>query len=265
MKFLRKGEFFGISKKIAQYNGLTITETLYPSPVCVPWHYHENPHFTFFLKGHVLEASKKEAFHCTPGSLIFHNCQEAHYDTKHSENMHYFHVEFDNKWLGQHFTFTDHEGHAFFNHPTFRRLFHQIYREFRISDSLSQLAIEGVLLQVFCEMKRFEERLTGETPDWMKKLKAFMLDNCAQPISLDLLSKECGRSPVYLSQIFPKYFKATFGEYVRKIRIDKATSLLSKKTTHLQKSPTKQAFPIKVTLRDVSKKYMESLPQNTLK
>lgn len=141
--------------------------------------------------------------------------------------MHYFHVELDTKWLVQHqVKLADYEGHVFFDHPIFRKLFYRIYKEFRIGDSVSQLAIEGLLLQAFCELKRVDQKSIGESPDWIRNLNEFLQANYAQPISLETLSNQCGRSPVYLSQIFPRYFKATFGAYLRKIRIEKATQLL---------------------------------------
>ncbi len=34
-------------------------------------------------------------------------------------------------------------------------------------------------------------------------------------------------SPTYLSQMSPRYFRANIGEYIRKVRVDKATVLLS--------------------------------------
>src|SRR5688572_8848480 len=200
MKVLSKGQYFGISKKRSQFKGLTITETDYPNPVSVPWHYHENAHFTFFLKGHVLETSKKDSFYATPGSLIFSNCQEPHRDSEHSANMRYFHVEIDRPWFAKHeITSGLYEGHRFFDHERYRRLFYNIYRDFREGDAVSPLAIEGSLLQCFCEMNRFREKVVGETPVWINHLRDFIRDNCSEPVSLERLAAECGRSTVYLS------------------------------------------------------------------
>ena len=243
MKFLRKGQYFGIRKKISQFAGITITETDYPNPISVPWHYHENAHFTFFLKGHVLETSKKDSFYCTPGSLIFSNSQEPHRDTRHSPGMHYFHVEIESDWFLKHqFKSSIYEGHTFFDKPPFREFFHRIYKEFRINDSASHMSIDGLLLQAFGEMKRFKEKPTGETPEWVRRLKAYMHNNCSKAISLSDLSRECGRSTVYLSQIFPKYLHLTFGEYLRSIRIEKATSMLSGKNISLSQVALETGF-----------------------
>ena len=41
-----------------------------------------------------------------------------------------------------------------------------------------------------------------------------------------MLANELGMSSTYISQMFPKYFNANFGEYIRKLRIEKAVSLL---------------------------------------
>ena len=228
MKFLKKGQFFGVARKTTRFGALTITDTVYPEPVSVPWHYHENPLFTFFLKGHVLETSRKDSFYCTAGSLLFSNCQEPHYNTRHTRDMHYFHVELENKWLTLHqLALTNYEGHILLNDPKLGTLFHNIYHESRVNDTASRLAIEGLLLQAFSAIRRSGEKISSESPVWVKTLREFIHTHCSEAISLERLANECQRSPVYLSQVFPKYFGETFGEHLRRARVAKAAHLLN--------------------------------------
>jgi YesN/AraC family two-component response regulator len=230
MKQLKKGSFFGISKQKIDYNGLIIADTEYPAPIEVPWHYHENPYFTYFMKGHLLEVNKKESYACIPGTLVFHNWQEPHYNTRHSDYMHYFHAELDSKWFKKHhLELSSFEGSMFLDKPEYRGLFNRIYKEFHINDSASGISVEGLMMQVFGEMKRQNEIPQKKKPVWVEKARELIHDQCSESFSLELLSKELGINPTYLSQMFPKYFRANFGEYIRKIRVDKATSLLSYK------------------------------------
>lgn len=48
----------------------------------VGWHYHENPHLTFILRGAVIEGTKKHVYQCSPGELLFHGAFEPHYNAK---------------------------------------------------------------------------------------------------------------------------------------------------------------------------------------
>jgi transcriptional regulator GlxA family with amidase domain len=58
-------------------------------------------------------------------------------------------------------------------------------------------------------------------------------DSYAEKLSLRNLSNELNIHPVHLSRGFPKYFRCTFGEYVRKIRVEKSLSLLPNKNLSL--------------------------------
>jgi AraC family transcriptional regulator len=225
---LKRGSFFGLSKQKKDYNGLIIADIEYPAPIDVPWHYHENPYFTYFIKGHLLEVNKKESYTCIPGTLVFHNWQEPHYNTKHSDYIHFFHTELDKKWFERHqLDLSVFEGSKVLDNPDFRALFNRIYKEFHINDSASEIAVEGMMLQVFGKMERQSEPQKKIFPAWVAKARELIHDQCSESLSLELLSHELGMNPTYLSQIFPKYFRANFGEYIRIIRVDKATSLLS--------------------------------------
>ena len=78
---LTTGQFYGHTNELLQLEGLTLTDTEYTHDY-VDWHYHENAYFTFILDGLVLEGNKKETYHCSTGSLLFHNWQESHYISK---------------------------------------------------------------------------------------------------------------------------------------------------------------------------------------
>ena len=229
MQELKKGSFFGINKRTAEYNGLIIADTEF-TPTQIPWHYHENPYFTYFMTGHLSEVNKKNSYECLPGSIVFHNHQEPHYNTRHSEYMHYFHTELDKKWFERHqLDLSSFEGSKFLNNSEYRNLFNRIYKEFLINDSASSIAIEGLALQVFGTMKRNTGGITKALPSWVEKIKEMINDRYSEQLSLQMFSMHLGISTVYLSQAFPKYFGINFGEYIRKVRVEKARILLSDK------------------------------------
>ncbi len=129
MQELKKSSFFGVNKNKSDYNGLIIADTEYPAPIEVPWHYHESPYFTYFMTGHLLEVNKKETYACIPGTLVFHNWQEPHYNTRHSDYTHYLHIELDKKWFERNFLdLSAFEGSIFLDNPDYRALFNRIYR-----------------------------------------------------------------------------------------------------------------------------------------
>jgi AraC-like DNA-binding protein len=91
----------------------------------------------------------------------------------------------------------------------------------------TQNPIENLLLDVY---KKFLKGKSGKVPEWAKELKEIIQDQIDTNLSLNL--KEVSQSlhvhPSYLSREFSKYFEdLSFGDYIRKLRIEKAIQLLS--------------------------------------
>lgn len=66
-----------------------------------------------------------------------------------------------------------------------------------------------------------------KTPAWAKELKEILQDHIDTNLSLKEISKSLDIHPAYLSREFSKHFdNLSFGDYIRKLRIEKATELL---------------------------------------
>lgn len=67
-----------------------------------------------------------------------------------------------------------------------------------------------------------------KTPAWAKELKEIIQDHIDTNLTLKELSKNVDIHPAYLSREFSKYFdNLSFGDYIRKMRIEKAVELLN--------------------------------------
>ena len=91
----------------------------------------------------------------------------------------------------------------------------------------TQQPFENLLLNVF---NRFLKTKTGskdKTPAWAKELKEIIQDHIDTNLSLKEISKSLDINPSYLSREFSRYFEdLSFGEYIRKQRIEKAIELM---------------------------------------
>ncbi|MBD2753974.1 chromate resistance protein ChrB domain-containing protein [Spirosoma validum] len=68
-----------------------------------------------------------------------------------------------------------------------------------------------------------------KTPNWVKELKELIQDQIDTNLTLSLneLSESLAVNPAYVSRAFSRYFDdLSFGEYIRKLRINKAVHLL---------------------------------------
>ena len=92
----------------------------------------------------------------------------------------------------------------------------------------TQNPIEGLLIEVYRKFLK-EKSASKKTPTWVKELKGIIQDQVDTDLSLSLqeVSSSLQVHPAYLSREFSKYFdNLTFGEYFRKLRIEKSIKLL---------------------------------------
>ncbi|MEI9920171.1 MAG: chromate resistance protein ChrB domain-containing protein [Bacteroidota bacterium] len=87
---------------------------------------------------------------------------------------------------------------------------------------------EKLLLDVY---KKFLKKKSGEkkVPSWARELKEIIQDQIDTNLTLSLkeISKTLDVHPTYLSREFSRYFdNLSFGDYIRKLRIDKALEML---------------------------------------
>jgi AraC-like DNA-binding protein len=86
---------------------------------------------------------------------------------------------------------------------------------------------EQMLLEVFT--KYLQDGKGKKAPAWAKELKEIIQDQLDTNMSLSLqqVSHDLEINPSYLSREFSKYFEnLSFGDYIRKLRIEKAIHLL---------------------------------------
>jgi AraC-like DNA-binding protein len=87
---------------------------------------------------------------------------------------------------------------------------------------------ERMLLEVF--NKYIKQSSSKKAPEWAKELKELIQDqlDTNMTLSLQQVSDELEINPTYLSREFSKYFdNLSFGDYIRKLRIEKAISLMT--------------------------------------
>ncbi len=234
MKHLKSGQHFGANKNSIKLEGTILTEAGYTPNIEVPWHYHENAYFFYHLRGRLDEVNKKKSVICTTGTLLFHHWQDPHYDKNFSEDASFFHIEIENKWFLQHqIKPSVLEGRMQLENPSLKPIFQKIHKEIKLNDSTTQISVDGLLLQSIAEITRTTYIQKSGMPVWVKKVKEILKDSICDKITLASLSLETGIHPVHLSKEFPKYFNTGFGQYIRNIRVEKATDLLSNKNLNL--------------------------------
>ena len=92
----------------------------------------------------------------------------------------------------------------------------------------SQNPFENMLLDVYHKFLK-EKKKKKNVPQWAKELKEIIQDQIDTNLTLSLkeISESLNVHPSYLSREFSKYFDdLSFGDYIRKLRIEKSIVLL---------------------------------------
>jgi len=106
----------------------------------------------------------------------------------------------------------------------------RLWVEYRIGDSCSRLAVEGLLLEMLVHVSRDHapavERV--RVPAWLLRVKDQIEETCVRGFSVGALAETADVHPVYLVTAFKRAFRSTPGEFQRQVRIRKAEALMSK-------------------------------------
>jgi hypothetical protein len=94
---------------------------------------------------------------------------------------------------------------------------------------LQNSPFENLLHQVYDKFLSDKKSKSKKTPEWVKDLKNMIQDQIDTQFTFDLkqISNDLELNPSYVSREFSKYFEdLNFGDYVRKLRIEKAVALI---------------------------------------
>jgi AraC family transcriptional regulator len=227
------GQFYGQTSALIQVEGLTLTDTEYTHDF-VDWHYHQNAYFTFILEGGVLESNKQQTYHCSAGSLLFHNWQEAHYNRKPPGFTRGFHLELESQWLTRFdLDLSRIQGSLSVADPQLKVLFYQLFKESKVADITRPLAIQSVLIEVVSCLVRDGQATDRGRPVWVSQLRDLLQDTPNQNWTLPALAQTVDIHPVHLSRSFTQYFHCSLSHYIRTIRIQHALALMPQKHSSL--------------------------------
>src|SRR5262245_8 len=101
------------------------------------------------------------------------------------------------------------------------------WAKYHKNEKHTQNSAEQLLITVF-EKYLKQKSSKKRVPGWVKELKDAIQDQVDTNITLKQLSKDLAVNPAYLSREFSKYFDdLSFGQYICKLRIEKAIEYLN--------------------------------------
>ena len=93
----------------------------------------------------------------------------------------------------------------------------------------TQNPVDHIFIDVYNKFLK-QKSAKKKTPNWVKELRQIIQDQVDSNLNLAEVSKSLDINPSYLSREFSKHFNnLSFGEYIRKLRIEKAIDLISQR------------------------------------
>ncbi len=103
-----------------------------------------------------------------------------------------------------------------------------IYRELRLSDNSSLLALHGLALELLAALARLPRKSEDTTiPRWFARAEECIRQKFLETLSLDELAREAGVHPMHLARGFRQVTGLSVGEFARILRIERAIDLLT--------------------------------------
>jgi AraC-like DNA-binding protein len=124
----------------------------------------------------------------------------------------------------------------------------------------TQNPVDHLFIDVFNKFIK-QKATQKKTPDWVKELKEIIQDQIDTNLSLTNISKSLDIHPSYLSREFSKHFNnLSFGEYTRKMRIEKAIELMKVPSYSLTEIAYLTGFSDQSHFTRIFKKYTSHNP-----
>ncbi len=232
-RLLDSGRYLGRAVSRLRAPGLHLNLSSYRQGQILATHAHRNAHFCLVMDGAYTERIEGRSLDRKPADLMFYPPGVSHSETHRSAGRHFL-IEIDPDLFGK---FGDSRPCldtpvAFAGGRTGWTAV-RLYREFRTRDRFSALSMEGLVLELLAETLRSSVRANssgsvsspgadGHHPPWLDRAEEILRTRFVEPPGLAAIAAELGIHPVHLARRFRRRFGCTAGEYVRRLRLERA-------------------------------------------
>lgn len=219
----KKGCYVGTKTREQSFGHILTTETVFPDGFGSDCHYHQNPHYSHILSGGSIEIRKGVSQWQQAGDGLYYYPGISHQNLQYRPGTRIFNVELEAGFFQEHGL----------NMPAEEQMFSdrfmvnstgliRILKEHYWQDQQSRIAVEQLCINLVAASPLVRDN----HPGWTRKIIEILNDEWNHSWSLAEFSGKLDIHPVTLSRYFSKYFKCTLGDYMRRIKIDKALKLI---------------------------------------
>ena len=221
---LAPGSYYGEALRGRKVAGFELSERVYPPGFRTPKHTHKRPLFCFVIAGNYTEEYGGRTRECNSSTLLFHPADELHSEHFHDVGGRSFIIEIEPEWLKR----LRDQGIVVQPAPgpkggVAELLVHRLYKELVQRDEVSDLIIEGLMMELIGETSRGGVTVeVNQPPRWLEQARELLHERFAEPLKLVDIARAVRVHPVHLAQVFHKSYRCTVGDYVRRLRVEQA-------------------------------------------
>jgi AraC family transcriptional regulator len=220
---LPKGCYVGQKVKEFTFGDIITSETVFPVGSSSDWHYHAHPHFSHILSGGSKENRKSNSQVQSPGTGLYYYPGVPHQNQYYHQGTRIFNVEIDSAFFKTHeLAFPSESLMHQDGIPLNAAGLMKILTEHYLNDDASAISITQLCINLISA----DPKVESNHPEWTKNIRAILNEHWNTPVTLQQIATLAEIHPVTLSKYFTRYFKCTFGEYLRRIKIERALTMI---------------------------------------
>jgi AraC family transcriptional regulator len=224
---------FGEELRACELNGIRVSETLMPAELALEGHAHESAQLCFVLEGTYRETTRGGERLLRPGALQLREPGEWHSNVFSESGALTLLLSFPLcRWR-----------HIRRSRPLSSSMLWGIATDIRDElsriDEESSLAVEGLSLLLLSRLSREAGRLE---PAWLGEAVFIVESSYSTPLSLTTLANRVGVHRATLSAAFRRFRDQSVGEFIRDVRLRRATDELLTSSTPLSEIAVKCGF-----------------------
>ena len=203
-------------------------EVVYPRGLAMGNHHHERAHLVFVVHGCVRSAWRKEEVENDPGTFFYLPAGEPH-SNEFGNRFQSLDVWFEPRWIPELI-----ERSGSLAHPSHHlggagvSALRRLHREFRHADDLTPLVMEALVVEALAEIARAASQIGKHRPPrWLTQARELLHGRFRESVGLREIAAAVDVHPGHLARTFRAHYGCTPGEYVRRLRIERAQRLLA--------------------------------------
>lgn len=204
--------------------GLDLAETSYRPHQSVARHGHDRPMLIVVLAGRMIEHVRRRDVACGAGTALFHPAGEGHAHTFGGASSRCLSLQIGDEWLQRLGleAATIPSGPVARLDPTVTGVGRLLHAEVRREEDATDATLDGLALALLGTLAGQKEEVPSRRPRFLDIAVERIHDDVRTDVQLRSLADLAGVTPEHLARTFRQAEGMTVGEYVRRLRVERA-------------------------------------------